>query len=132
MISRRIKTTEYVQWSSSMQFEYTPKVQDHIARLKAFFDEHIYPNEKAVTELIYSREGKARCNSHPAHKTPGSPMPSTSTPVTANQPGSHVIALATTSSSAAIHSARVGCARGRGNFHACRDTVRCEPGAGRK
>jgi acyl-CoA dehydrogenase len=43
-----------------MQFEYTPKVQDLIARLQAFFDEHIYPNEKAVSELIYSREGKAR------------------------------------------------------------------------
>jgi acyl-CoA dehydrogenase len=43
-----------------MQFEYTPKVQDLIARLQAFFDEHVYPNEKAVAELIASREGKAR------------------------------------------------------------------------
>jgi acyl-CoA dehydrogenase len=43
-----------------MQFEYTPKVKDLIARLEAFFEEHIYPNEQAVYEYIYSREGKAR------------------------------------------------------------------------
>jgi acyl-CoA dehydrogenase len=29
-----------------MQFEYTPKVKEMQARLLAFFDQHIYPNEK--------------------------------------------------------------------------------------
>ena len=43
-----------------MQFEYTDKVKGLISRLQAFFDEHIYPNEPAVAELIAKREGKAR------------------------------------------------------------------------
>ena len=43
-----------------MQFEHTDKVRAQIARLEAFFDEHIYPNEKAVAELVSKREGKAR------------------------------------------------------------------------
>ena len=43
-----------------MQFEYTDKVKTLIARLEAFFDEHIYPNEKAVAEFVMNREGKAR------------------------------------------------------------------------
>ena len=43
-----------------MQFEHTDKVKALIARLEAFFDEHIYPNEKAVAELVAQREGKAR------------------------------------------------------------------------
>jgi acyl-CoA dehydrogenase len=43
-----------------MQFEHTDKVKALIARLEAFFDEHIYPNEKAVAELVHQREGKAR------------------------------------------------------------------------
>ncbi|HMN44563.1 MAG TPA: acyl-CoA dehydrogenase family protein [Povalibacter sp.] len=43
-----------------MQFEYTDKVKTLIARLEAFFDEHIYPNEKAVAEFVMGREGKAR------------------------------------------------------------------------
>jgi acyl-CoA dehydrogenase len=43
-----------------MQFEHTDKVKALIARLEAFFDEHIYPHEKAVAELVHSREGKAR------------------------------------------------------------------------
>ena len=43
-----------------MQFEHTDKVRALIARLEAFFDEHIYPNEKAVSELVTKREGKAR------------------------------------------------------------------------
>ena len=43
-----------------MQFEHTDKVQALIARLETFFDEHIYPNEKAVAELVAKREGKAR------------------------------------------------------------------------
>jgi acyl-CoA dehydrogenase len=43
-----------------MQFEHTDKVKALIARLEAFFDEHIYPNEKAVAELVHAREGKAR------------------------------------------------------------------------
>jgi acyl-CoA dehydrogenase len=43
-----------------MQFEHTDKVRALIARLEAFFDEHVYPNEKAVAELVSKREGKAR------------------------------------------------------------------------
>jgi len=43
-----------------MQFEHTDKVRALIARLEAFFDEHIYPNEKAVAELVSKREGKTR------------------------------------------------------------------------
>jgi acyl-CoA dehydrogenase len=43
-----------------MQFEHTDKVQGLIARLEAFFAEHIHPNEKAVAELVAQREGKAR------------------------------------------------------------------------
>ncbi len=43
-----------------MQFEHTDKVQALIARLEAFLDEHIYPNEQAVRELVHEREGKAR------------------------------------------------------------------------
>src|SRR5690606_19331973 len=49
-----------IVWSASMQFEYTDKVKGLISRLQAFFDEHIYPNEKAVAELIAKREGKER------------------------------------------------------------------------
>jgi acyl-CoA dehydrogenase len=43
-----------------MQFEHTDKVKTLIARLESFFEEHIYPNEKAVAEFVMSREGKAR------------------------------------------------------------------------
>jgi acyl-CoA dehydrogenase len=43
-----------------MQFEHTDKVQALIARLEAFFDEHIYPNEQAVRELVHEREGRSR------------------------------------------------------------------------
>jgi acyl-CoA dehydrogenase len=43
-----------------MQFEHTDKVKALVARLEAFFDEHIYPNEQAVRELVHEREGKAR------------------------------------------------------------------------
>jgi len=43
-----------------MQFEHTDKVKALVARLETFFDEHIYPNEKAVAELVGKREGKAR------------------------------------------------------------------------
>jgi acyl-CoA dehydrogenase len=43
-----------------MQFEYTDKVKTLVTRLEAFFEEHIYPNEKAVAEFVMSREGKAR------------------------------------------------------------------------
>jgi acyl-CoA dehydrogenase len=43
-----------------MQFEHTDKVKALVARLETFFDEHIYPNEKAVAELVSKREGKAR------------------------------------------------------------------------
>jgi acyl-CoA dehydrogenase len=43
-----------------MQFEHTGKVQALIARLEAFFDEHIHPNDKAVREFVAAREGKSR------------------------------------------------------------------------
>jgi acyl-CoA dehydrogenase len=43
-----------------MNFEHTEKVQKLLARLGAFFDEHIYPSEAAVSELVAGREGKAR------------------------------------------------------------------------
>jgi acyl-CoA dehydrogenase len=43
-----------------MHFEHTDKVKALITRLEAFFDEHIYPNEKAVAELVAGRDGKAR------------------------------------------------------------------------
>ena len=43
-----------------MQFEHTDKVRALIARLEAFFDEHIYPQEQAVAELVARRDGKAR------------------------------------------------------------------------
>ena len=33
-----------------MNFEYSPKVQDLLAQLTAFMDEHIYPNEQAMHE----------------------------------------------------------------------------------
>ncbi|HEX7116665.1 MAG TPA: acyl-CoA dehydrogenase family protein [Steroidobacter sp.] len=43
-----------------MNFEHSDKVKALIARLEAFFEEHIYPNEQAVADLIASRQGKAR------------------------------------------------------------------------
>jgi acyl-CoA dehydrogenase len=43
-----------------MQFEYTEKVKALVARLEAFFTDHIYPNEQAVSQLVHSREGKER------------------------------------------------------------------------
>jgi acyl-CoA dehydrogenase len=43
-----------------MNFEHTEKVKTLVGRLEAFFDEHIHPNERAVAELVASREGKAR------------------------------------------------------------------------
>jgi acyl-CoA dehydrogenase len=43
-----------------MQFEHTDKVKALVARLEAFFDAHIHPNEAAVAELVANREGKAR------------------------------------------------------------------------
>ncbi len=43
-----------------MQFEHTDKVRSLIARLETFFDEHIYPQEQAVAELVAQRDGKAR------------------------------------------------------------------------
>jgi acyl-CoA dehydrogenase len=33
-----------------MNFDYTPKVQELREKLLAFFDEHIYPNERAFAE----------------------------------------------------------------------------------
>jgi acyl-CoA dehydrogenase len=35
-----------------MHFDYSPKTRDLMARLEAFMDEHIYPNEEAVGEQV--------------------------------------------------------------------------------
>ena len=43
-----------------MQFEHTQKVRGLIARLEAFFEEHIYPSEKEVAEFVAQREGQSR------------------------------------------------------------------------
>ena len=43
-----------------MNFDHTEKVKTLVGRLEAFFEEHIHPNERAVAELVASREGKAR------------------------------------------------------------------------
>ena len=43
-----------------MQFEHTAKVQTLMQRLGAFFEEHIYPNEKGVDDFVAQREGAAR------------------------------------------------------------------------
>lgn len=48
-----------------MQFEHTEKVRTLLVRLEAFFDEHIYPNEQAVDELLGAREGQARWEAIP-------------------------------------------------------------------
>ncbi|MBV8628118.1 MAG: acyl-CoA dehydrogenase, partial [Paraburkholderia sp.] len=40
-----------------MNFDYTPKVQALRERLLAFFDEHIYPNERAfAAEVTQNRQ----------------------------------------------------------------------------
>ena len=41
-----------------MNFDYTPKVQALREKLLAFFDEHIYPNERAFSDEI----GRNRAN----------------------------------------------------------------------
>ena len=41
-----------------MQFDYTPKVKDMQARLLAFMDEHIYPNENVFHEEIAANRAK--------------------------------------------------------------------------
>jgi acyl-CoA dehydrogenase len=41
-----------------MNFDYTPKVQELRQKLTAFFDEHIYPNERAFTEEIAANRAK--------------------------------------------------------------------------
>ncbi|TMH29909.1 MAG: acyl-CoA dehydrogenase, partial [Betaproteobacteria bacterium] len=35
-----------------MEFDYSPKTQDLIARVSAFMDEHIYPNEKRHSQEV--------------------------------------------------------------------------------
>ncbi len=35
-----------------MNFDYSPKVQEMRERLLAFFDEHIYPNERRFIEEV--------------------------------------------------------------------------------
>jgi len=46
-----------------MNFEYSPKVQELIAKLEAFMDEHIYPREMEFTEYLTTAEN--RWGSHP-------------------------------------------------------------------
>ncbi|MGA7817378.1 acyl-CoA dehydrogenase family protein [Caballeronia sp.] len=41
-----------------MNFDYTPKVQELRQKLTAFFDEHIYPNERAITEEVAANRAK--------------------------------------------------------------------------
>jgi acyl-CoA dehydrogenase len=41
-----------------MHFDYSPKVQQMQARLLAFMDEHIYPNEKRFHEEVAAHRGK--------------------------------------------------------------------------
>jgi acyl-CoA dehydrogenase len=41
-----------------MNFDYTPKVQELRQKLTVFFDEHIYPNERAFTEEIAANRAK--------------------------------------------------------------------------
>jgi acyl-CoA dehydrogenase len=43
-----------------MNFEHSDKVKTLLRRLGTFFEEHIYPNEAAVAEIVSKREGKAR------------------------------------------------------------------------
>ena len=38
-----------------MQFEHTDKVKGLIARLEAFMDEHVYPNEKAYADFVHDQ-----------------------------------------------------------------------------
>lgn len=43
-----------------MDFEYSPRVRSLQARLVAFFDEHIYPNEARYTaEIAENQIGRA-------------------------------------------------------------------------
>ena len=39
-----------------MNFEYSAKTREMIARVRAFMDEHIYPNEKRYAEEVASGE----------------------------------------------------------------------------
>jgi acyl-CoA dehydrogenase len=43
-----------------MNFEHSEKVRTLVGRLEAFFEEHIYPREAEVAEIVATREGKAR------------------------------------------------------------------------
>jgi acyl-CoA dehydrogenase len=42
-----------------MNFDYTPKVQELRHKLTAFFDEHIYPNERAFNQEIAANRAKS-------------------------------------------------------------------------
>src|SRR3984957_7259035 len=43
-----------------MNFEHSEKVRTLVGRLEAFFEEHIYPREAEVAEIVATREGKGR------------------------------------------------------------------------
>ena len=41
-----------------MEFDYSPKVKDMQAKLLAFMDEHIYPNENVFHEEVAAKRAK--------------------------------------------------------------------------
>jgi len=41
-----------------MNFDYTPKVQELRQKLSHFFDEHIYPNERAFNSEVAGNRAK--------------------------------------------------------------------------
>ena len=43
-----------------MNFEHSEKVRALVGRLEAFFEQHIYPREAEVADIVATREGKAR------------------------------------------------------------------------
>jgi acyl-CoA dehydrogenase len=49
---RPISSNHTAKETAAMHFDYSPKTRDLMARLEAFMDEHIYPNEEAVGEQV--------------------------------------------------------------------------------
>jgi acyl-CoA dehydrogenase len=60
-----------------MEFDYSPKVKDMQARLLAFMDEHIYPNEAALLPGVAANraKGNAWIADHAASSRSSSPRP---------------------------------------------------------
>ena len=42
-----------------MNFDYTPKVRELEARLKAFMDAHVYPNERRYRDEVAANRARA-------------------------------------------------------------------------